>query len=114
MKAEDIEIDRKSTDRHKSHQVHFWLDTARLEKLDSIATLSGKSRTDIIKKFIDGTDLSKLSNKTYEKELGKVLAELGKIGGLMKMNRTGTAEQIDSIFSAIKEIRNIAYGNATD
>lgn len=111
---EEIETDRKSTDRHKSRQIHFWLDPKRLEKLDTIATLSGKNRTDIIKRFIDGTDLSKLRNATYEKELGKVLAELGKIGGLMKLNRIGTPEQVNAIFSAIKEIRKIAYGNVID
>ena len=104
----DIEADRK-VDRHKGTQIHFYLDEARLKKLDTIAEVTGKSRTAILKGLIDNKDFSKIPDRSCF----EVAGQLGRIGGLLKMNRTGGKELAEEVLKIAREIRSKLYAADT-
>lgn len=102
----DIEADRK-VDKHKGTRIQIWLNDKHIEKLNCLASLTRKTRTRVIRDLLDGQDLS----KTPDKSCRDAVAQLGRIGGLMKIHRIGTQKQISDLFNIVKDLRKKIYGD---
>lgn len=94
------ESDRQAPqgDRHKGVAVRVWMPPEQLVRLDAIAAIGGITRSDAIRRMIDGQPIP-------ERTCREAIASLGRVGGLIKLYRAAKPEQITAIWDAIKDIR---------
>lgn len=106
--SEEKETDRIARkDRHKGVAVHVWLSPAQLARLDAAGEITGRTRSGTIRDMIDGI-------KRPDRTCARAVGLLGRVGGLMKLHKIGTREEIDQIFEAIAEMREAIYAPQSD
>lgn len=102
------ETDRKARkDKHKGVLLQVWVSPAQLARLDAAGEITGRTRSGTIRDMIDGI-------KRPDRTCARAVGLLGRIGGIMKKERIGTREEIDQIFAAIREMREVIYAPQSD
>lgn len=68
--------------KHKGKHLSLWITDAQAEKLTAMSAASGLSRSDVIRRLVDGLTVP-------EKSYARTLGELGRLGGLIKSHVEG-------------------------
>lgn len=84
---------------HKGKHLSLWITDAQGEKLEAISRASGLSRSEVIRRTIDGLAVP---DKSYTRTLG----ELARLGGLIKSHIEG-GERAEALAIA-REVLEIA------
>lgn len=104
------EADREATrdkQRHKGVRIQVWMPTEQLARLDTVAGIGGITRSDAIRRMIDGQPIPDRTCK-------QAVAALGRVGGLIKMHKAASPAQIAEIWDAIRDIRRAVYCGDAD
>lgn len=85
-------------DRHRTGSLRVWMDAARLQKLDEMAAITGGTRSGVVRDLIDGIKRPSLAGV-------KAAGELSRIGGLMKLYKIGSRDQVEEVLKIARELR---------
>lgn len=85
--------------KNKGAHLSLWITDAQAEKLNALSAASGLTRSNVVRRLIDGQAIP-------EKSYARTLGELGRLGGLIKSHIEGD-ERAEALAIA-REVLDIA------
>jgi hypothetical protein len=112
-------VKRAEAKKSKSRIVSLRMDEDDFSRLDSLARQTGRSRGEILRRCLAGVQLKSTIDAQACTEVSRVLANLNRIGGLLKLAiREGVSDRsshhrlnlelIDSIMEVRKAVNRLA------